>query len=1166
MKWAANIGLAALLAVAGLSESVWPAEPRSRPDGAGVGDDASRILEVAGVVEVRLGTRTDWEAAVPGMALRYGDRMRTGAESRAALRLSDRSILRLNERTILEIQPPRAAEKRRFGLLQGILFFFNRERPADIEFETPIAAGAIRGTEFVLASEGGDGPTRLAMLDGRVEMLAANHAVTLDKGEQVRIEPGSTPIKSRLVDAAGVVQWALYYPAVVVPEDLRMAEAETAAFAESLSAYRAGDCLAAQEAAARVPAAGEAANLFRAALDLAVGRVDRAESRLAEAPATAPVALALRELIAVVRGEPGEPGAVEASPTTASEWLARSFRRQSRHQLREALEAAERAAILAPESGYAHARVAELRMAFDRYGEALEAAERAIILAPRLAPAWSLRGFAHLQRDDPRRALAAFEQALAVDAALGSAWLGRGLAEMRLRRRTEALRSLQTAAALDPRRALHRAYLGKAFSDRGEAGLAEKEFHLARELDGADPTPWFYAALHEWMENRPNLAVRSLERSVELNDHRQLFRSRLGLDRDLAVRQANLAALYQDAGLPEVGRRAASRAVAEDYANFSSHLFLANSYRALEDPGRFDLRFEAARQSEFLVANLLAPPGGANLSPAMSQPERLAFFDQRPLGLSTLTEYQSSGQWRQEASAFGTADGLSYAVDEVFSRIDGTAGNDDGRRGDVMVQLKQRVTAADEWYFQAAFAEARAGDIARHEDPASAKPGFRVEEAQIPNLYLGWHHAWSAATHSLLLFSRLTDHLELDDPRHDVLFLRQAGGTTISASTPPFFEFDYESRFTLYSAEFQQVWSGETHSLISGVRGQAGVVEAEAGLSRPLTGRVTDQAFEEPLGRVAIYLYDHWRLGDRLHLVAGVSYDWLKHPVNSDVAPLTEGTATADQISPKAGFLWTPWRGSLWRAGYTRSLGGQYFDPSVRLEPAQMAGFPQVFRSLLPESVGGLVPGTAFDALNAGFDQQVGKHLYLGVEAGWLRSDSGRVVGTLTNSLPLPIPDSPSSTWEELEYEESSLAAYAVVTLGEGFSVGVRYRIAEARFDAAFPEIPDSAMGLRGLEQDVRSVLQESGATVNYVHASGLFGRWESLWFQQDNDGYAPESPGDDLWQHNAWVGYRWPRRRAELRLGVMNLTDSDYRLNPMNAYPRLPRERTAVISLRLNF
>jgi hypothetical protein len=50
------------------------------------------------------------------------------------------------------------------------------------------------------------------------------------------------------------------------------------------------------------------------------------------------------------------------------------------------------------------------------------------------------------------------------------------------------------------------------------------------------------------------------------------------------------------------------------------------------------------------------------------------------------------------------------------------------------------------------------------------------------------------------------------------------------------------------------------------------------------------------------------------------------------------------------------------------------------------------------------------------------------------------------------------------------------------------------------------------------------------------------------------------------FVGYRFPRRYAEVRLGILNLTDSDYRLNPLSLHSALPRERTFIASLRLNF
>ena len=56
------------------------------------------------------------------------------------------------------------------------------------------------------------------------------------------------------------------------------------------------------------------------------------------------------------------------------------------------------------------------------------------------------------------------------------------------------------------------------------------------------------------------------------------------------------------------------------------------------------------------------------------------------------------------------------------------------------------------------------------------------------------------------------------------------------------------------------------------------------------------------------------------------------------------------------------------------------------------------------------------------------------------------------------------------------------------------------------------------------------------------------------------------MWQHNLMLGWRFARRHAEARLSLLNLTDTDYRLNPLNLMAELPRGRALVASLRLNF
>ena len=87
-----------------------------------------------------------------------------------------------------------------------------------------------------------------------------------------------------------------------------------------------------------------------------------------------------------------------------------------------------------------------------------------------------------------------------------------------------------------------------------------------------------------------------------------------------------------------------------------------------------------------------------------------------------------------------------------------------------------------------------------------------------------------------------------------------------------------------------------------------------------------------------------------------------------------------------------------------------------------------------------------------------------------------------------------------------------------------------------------------------------------FNHPCGFFVQPEALWYSQSNSGYSPELPGDDFWQFNFTIGYRFPRRKAEVALALLNITDQDYRLNPLNLYNELPRSRTLAVRLNLNF
>ena len=201
---------------------------------------------------------------------------------------------------------------------------------------------------------------------------------------------------------------------------------------------------------------------------------------------------------------------------------------------------------------------------------------------------------------------------------------------------------LQTAATVEPTVSGFHSYLGKAFSMEDKPVDARKDLDLAKKLDPKDPTPLLYSALELQQRNRTNQAITDLEKSIELNDNRRVFRSKQLLDQDKAVRSANLAKIYQNAGMRNVAVREATHAVENDYTNPSAHLFLANSFNALRDRKRIELRYETPWFNELLLSNLLSPVGGGQLSQFVSQQEYSKLMEEDGMGASFSSEWRST--------------------------------------------------------------------------------------------------------------------------------------------------------------------------------------------------------------------------------------------------------------------------------------------------------------------------------------------------------------------------------------------------------------------------------------------------------------------------------------------------------------------------------------------
>ena len=1131
------------------------------------------VLEKEGRVEAARAGASAWTAAQINQALHIADRVRTGERSRATLHLLDQSTLRMAELSEFLIEPlETASEKPVFSLSKGLIYFFHRDKPVDVQFKTRTATAAIRGTEFHLAVAD-NGRTVLTMFDGEVDLSNALGAIQLKSGEQGVVEPGQPPVKSPVIDAINIIQWCLYYPGVLDVDELHFDANEQTVLQDSLAAYRAGDLLAALAAypEGRQPVS-DSEKVFHAALMLSVGQVEAAEAELAGITTTNSLATALRQLIAATKNIPDKTSATFAT-NSATALLVQSHQFQAQFDLTKALRAAEQATVVAPQFGFGWARVAELEFSFGRTKKAQAALQKSLALAPRNAEAVALHGFALAAQNHIREATADFDRAIALDGALGNAWLGRGLCRIRRGQISEGRDDLQMAATLEPQRALFRSYLGKAWSELGNATRAERELALAKERDANDPTAWLYSALLLQQNNRINEGIEALERSQELNDNRRVYRSRLLLDQDRAVRGANLASLYRDAGMTDVSVREAVKAVNSDYASYSSHLFLANSFYDLLDPQGVNLRYETPYVSEYLLANLLAPVGAGTLSQQVSQQEYSKLFERDGVGLSSSTEYSSHGNWRQSAAQYGTFGNSSFAVEEFYDTEHGYRPNSDLEETAYDFRFKHELTPKDSIYFQLNFANSSGGNTAQYYNQADAASApFRFQDRQEPIVIAGYHHEWSPGSHTLLLASRLSDVYSITNGRAPTYLVAADTSGRVLQILPIGARQHYRSQLEIYTVEAQQIWQTPAFTTVAGARYQDGFFDThnrqehfDVGVSDLFPAPVV-QDLSADFQRANVYGYEQWQVLDSLRLIGGLSYERLVIPENFRFAPISPNTQTSYHLLPKGGAIWTPFRETTVRAAYSESVGGASFDQSFQLEPSQVAGFNQAFRSLIPESVAGANAGATFTSYGVSLEQKFPTRTYAVVVGEILESTVQRQDGAFV--LPPTLATFPSTLSERLDFREQAISLSLHQLVGRAWAFGSVYRLSHAKLKDNFPSISDAVGAGSGFSPrtTMSGTLQTLDLHAIYQHPSGLFAQLKGSWTRQVNGDSQAALAGDDFWQWDILAGYRFPRRRAEITVGVLNLTGRDYHLTPLNLRQDTARERTFYARFNFNF
>ena len=625
------------------------------------------MVSVQGTVESQRVGESGWQPAVLDETFCAGDMIRVGANSRADLVLASEAAMRLNENTSITLQEFKENRKSFLDLFKGAAHFLSRQ-PESLEVSTPYTIAGVRGTEFFIRVDADQ--TFLSIFQGNV--LAANKAgeLNLTSGQSAVAEAGKAPVLKVVARPRDAVQWALYYPPVMydVPPDL---------IQQSPESIRDPNLLA-----------------QRAALLLDVGRVDAASADLERALALDPNngdALALQSIIAIVQNDKDKAlalarKAADAAPQSATAWIALSYANQARFDLDRARENLYEATRVDPGNALAWARLSEIEASFGRLDKSLDAAKKAESLAPNLSLTQNVLGFAYLTQVKIDEAKAAFKKAITLDQAAPLPHLGLGLAIIREGHLEEGGRQIEVAASLDPNNSLIRSYLGKTYYEEKRTKLDEKEYAIAKELDPNDPTPWFYDAIAKQTTNRPVEALHNMQKAIELNDNRAVYRSKLQLDSDLASRESSVARIYNNLGFQQRGLVEGWNSVNTDPTNFSAHRFLSDSYSVLP-------RHEIARVSELLQSQLLQPINITPIQPTLAESNLLLISSQGPsaAGFNTYNPLFNRNQvavladglagsnstWAGEGIVSGIYDKLSLSAGYTYFKTDGWRENAD---------------------------------------------------------------------------------------------------------------------------------------------------------------------------------------------------------------------------------------------------------------------------------------------------------------------------------------------------------------------------------------------------------------------------------------------------------------------------------------------------------
>jgi tetratricopeptide (TPR) repeat protein len=794
-----------------------------------------------------------------------------------------------------------------------------------------------------------------------------------------------------------------------------------------------------------------------------------------------------------------------------------SYAYQATFDLEKTLKSLEQAAKLAPEDALIQARLAELELSRGELERALKAARKAMVLDPELARTQTVLGFAYLTQIRTVQAKAAFERAITLDSADPLPRLGLGLAKIRESNLTEGAREIEIAASLDPNNALIRSYLGKAYYEEKREGLAAREFAIAKELDPKDPTPWFYDAIHKQSVNQSVEALQDLQKAIELNDNRAVYRSRLLLDQDLAARSTSLGRIYRDLGFEQHALVEGWKSLTVDPANHSAHRLLADSYSALPRHG-------IARVSEFLQSQLLQPINLTPVQPQLAERDLLilegvgpadpAFNEFNPFFVRDRFALQASGivgtqnTFGDEVVQSGVWRNLSYSLGQFHYETDGFRENNDLERDIYNAFFQANMSPKTSVQAELRHTDTKGGDRRFRFLPDTVDFTLRTA-LKTDTARLGFHYVFTPSSDIIASFIyKSTD-------------IKSQEGTDVRVEET----LDENA----YLFEGQHLFRSQYLNLISGLGYYTTVNRRDE-----VTVVVRDMPFfeeviEDNIRRTNLYLYSQINYLTDISMTLGVSADFFEEIVGA-----------RNQVNPKFGLSWSPFPGTMLRAAAYRVLEPG-LSTAQTIEPTHVAGFNQYFGAIREElPITGFFSGIRAWRYGVGIDQKFSPNFSGGGEL---------------SKRDLQVPGEVNGEPREEDWEEYLARTYFHWTPHPWLAASLEYQF--ERFERGNLFGAGTGIG----EVDTHRV----PVGIRIFHPSGLSAGINATYINQEGefaravfDRFRPfESGAQQFWVVDAELQYRLPNRLGFVTFGVKNLLDEDFQFQETDpAVQTIQRDR----------